>query len=298
MNIIQVQYVLTVAEQGSMSKAAESLFVSQPALSLQIKKLENELGFALFYRTAQGVSLTPEGQEFCESAGQVRRAWEELEKTGARLGQKNRDRVCIRLGPRVFSNELFPRIVTFFDSHPEIEPTFMAADDGNFLQDLRDGSIDLALSYLPPEEQVEDIRRFFHCELIREQQCVLCGHDHPLAGRERMAFRELQDHTIITAPEHSMEARMLHRSFQEHGIQPRRVYRVDNVDTTLELVRAGKGVIVGPRSFAVYHGVCAVPLTPAAEESLSFICLRENRTRPEIKAFCRYLQEICREKEH
>ena len=52
-----------MADHGSISKAAEALFVSQPAISLQIKKLESELGFSLLYRTAQGVSLTPAGEE-------------------------------------------------------------------------------------------------------------------------------------------------------------------------------------------------------------------------------------------
>lgn len=295
MNITQVQYVLAVAEQGSMSKAAEKLFVSQPALSLQIKKLESELGFSLFYRTAQGVSLTEAGEAFCADARRVRQVWEELEDTCMRLGQQARERLRVRLGPRVFSNGLFPRIVVFFEKHPEIEPTFMVADDGNFLEDLKTGNIHLALSYLPPEQLLQDARSYFSCELIREQQCVLTGHDTPLAKLEEVSLLALRDQTILTAPEDSMEARALQRSFQEHGITPARTYRVDSVDTIMELVRAGKGVVLGPRSFATYYGVCGVPLAPAAEESLSFICLRENQNRPAIRVFRKYLQALCRE---
>ena len=59
MNINQIQYALTVARYKNFSKAAESLFLSQPALSLQIKKLEQELGFSLFSRKAQWVTITP-----------------------------------------------------------------------------------------------------------------------------------------------------------------------------------------------------------------------------------------------
>ena len=64
-----------MADHGSISKAAEALFVSQPAISLQIKKLESELGFSLLYRTAQGVSLTPAGEEFCDGARLVQQSW-------------------------------------------------------------------------------------------------------------------------------------------------------------------------------------------------------------------------------
>ena len=71
MNMSQVQYALTVARYKNFSKAAESLFLSQPALSLQIKKLEQELGFALFSRKAQGVTITPEGEKFFEDAQAV-----------------------------------------------------------------------------------------------------------------------------------------------------------------------------------------------------------------------------------
>ena len=297
MNITQIQYVLAIAEHGSMSRAAESLFLSQPALSLQVKKLENELGFSLFYRTAQGVSLTEEGRAFCDSAHQVRQSWAQLEDTAARLGHKSRERLCIRLGPRVFTNRLFPKIVAFFDQHPEMEPTFIVVDGGNFLEDLTGGAIDLALTYLPPVELVPDVRRFFCCPLIRETQCVLMGHDDPLADCGSVTFDQLRSQTFITTPENSMEAQVILWTLQQHGVTPSRLYRLDVTDTVMDLVRGGKGVALGPKSAAGYYGVHAVPLEPPVEDSLSFICLRENQNRPALRQLRRYLQEICRDVE-
>ena len=71
MNILQVKYVLEIAKYQNISRAADALYVSQPALSLQIKKLEEELGFALFVRTPHGVRLSQNGEIFREKATAV-----------------------------------------------------------------------------------------------------------------------------------------------------------------------------------------------------------------------------------
>lgn len=293
MNITQIQYILAAAENGSISKAAEALFVSQPALSLQIKKLESELGFSLFYRTAQGVSLTPAGEEFYANAKLVQQSWEHLQQTCARLTRQNREHLCIHLGPRVFSNGLFPKIVMFFEQHPYIEPTFIVAGDRDFLEDLKNGDIDLALNYLSSAVLFPDAQRFFRCELIREPQCILTHRGSRLAKQEQVSFADLRDYTIIAAPEESMEARILKNILQKHGVVPGRMYRLDSIDTAMEMVRSGTGIVLGPKSFAEYYGVCAVPLSPPFEESLSFVCLRENKNRIGLKELRKYLLEIC-----
>lgn len=294
MNITQIRYVLAIAEQGSMSRAAESLFLSQPALSLQIKKLEDELGFPLFFRTAQGVTLTDEGKVFCASAREVADKWHALEETAEKLGRRHRERLCLRLGPRVFTNRLFPDIVAFFDSHPELEPTFIVVDDGNFLEDLAAGSVDVALTYLPPAELIPDGRRFYHCPLIREPQCILTGDGDPLAEQSCATFDQLRSRTLITTPENSVESQVTLWTLQQHGVTPNRLYRLDVTDTVMDLARAGKGVVLGPRSAGEYYGLRAVPLDPPMEESLSFICLRESQNRPALRQLRRYLQDICK----
>ncbi|MBO5491852.1 MAG: hypothetical protein J5974_00825, partial [Pyramidobacter sp.] len=67
----------------------------------------------------------------------------------------------------------------------------------------------------------------------------------------------------------------------------------DSMKTNMDLLRSGKGVIIGPQSFADYFGVAAVPLEPAVSASLDFICLDKNAARPEIATLRRYLQKLC-----
>ena len=78
MDITQVRYAVTVAKCGSLSKAAEALYLSQPALTQRIKHLETELGYSLFCRSPQGFSLTPAGKQFCANAQPLLCAWEQF----------------------------------------------------------------------------------------------------------------------------------------------------------------------------------------------------------------------------
>lgn len=80
MTLTQVLYALAVARYLNFSRAADSLFVSQPALSLQIKNLEKELGYDLFARTPHGILLTELGEEFCRDAQAVANQWEAFQQ--------------------------------------------------------------------------------------------------------------------------------------------------------------------------------------------------------------------------
>ena len=81
-----------------------------------------------------------------------------------------------------------------------------------------------------------------------------------------------------------------------HGITLSRLYRTDGIDTVIKLVRSGKGVILGPRSFADYYNVAAVPLDPPEDVYLEFICLGKNAMRPDILMFRRFMEELCKGK--
>ena len=80
MTITQIIYALETARRRNISKAADALFVSQSALSQQLQKLEKELGYALFERTAHGLQITAEGMQFCEEAQPLIEHWEQFQK--------------------------------------------------------------------------------------------------------------------------------------------------------------------------------------------------------------------------
>ena len=99
---------------------------------------------------------------------------------------------------------------------------------------------------------------------------------------------------MMTGLENSMEDRLVREMCRLHKITLKRLYRTDSMDTVMGLVRSGKGVILGPLSFADYYGVAAVPLSPAMSVDLKFICLQRSSGRPDIVLFRRYMTELCR----
>lgn len=293
MNINQIQYALTVARYKNFSKAAESLFLSQPALSLQIKKLEQELGFSLFTRKAQGVTITPEGEKFFQDAQVVEIAWNQMLQNVSATRLRNRQHLRIAVSTRIYSNGLFDDIVDFFDHHPEIEATFVTEAGADSFSALQNGAIDIALDRLPPTQLLPDSKRFFSCELISEQQCFLVSPDSKKFTADTMSFATLEGTSFITGLENSMEDRSLKQFCRDYGISLGKLYRSDGITTVMDLVRSGKGITLGPISFASYFGVRAIPVEPDTYVSLNFICLKERSAIPEILLFKNHLLQAC-----
>ena len=122
MNIQQLTYIVEIAKCKSISRAAEYLFVSQPALSQQIRNLEKELGYRVFRRTSKGLELTEKGNLFYEKAQKMLEDWNHFKEEV--ISGTEHKKLKIGLGARVYSNRLFPKIARYFEKHPELEVTF------------------------------------------------------------------------------------------------------------------------------------------------------------------------------
>lgn len=296
MTITQVLYALEVARCRNFSRAADNLFVSQPALSLQIKNLETELGYNLFSRTPKGIFLTELGQHFCKDAQVMADSWNDFQRRVCTQTQTGCRRLRVGMGSRVYSNRLFEDVVRFFEAHPDIEVTFLTEAGQDWVSALKEGTLDLAIDRLPPEPLLPDQRGFTAYDLIPERQCILMSKTDPRSSWETMTFQDLQGSTIITGLENSMEDRTLKQECRDFGVTLNRIYRSDGIETNMNLVRGGKGYVIGPWSFAEYYGVAAVPLEPEINVWLKFICLQKNAGRPEISALRRHLAKVCQER--
>ena len=296
MNITQVRYALAVAKYQSFSQAASHLYITQPALSLQIRKLEQELGMALFTRTPQGVFLTDAGTAFCKDAKPVIAAWERLQRNMA-ARKRHAGMLRIGLGPRVYSNNLFDAVADFFNTHTETEVTFVTDSMNNILDDLAENRLDLVLDRMPPENLIDNRSLFYTKDLIRERHCVLLSWDDPRSRFQELAFEAMNGESVITGPENSMEDRIMKRDAAYYGVTTNRTYRCNSVSTSMSLVRSGKGYALGPVSDGRHYDVAAVPMIPEVYISLSFICLKQRAQEPIFVLFRDYLTEICKKRQ-
>lgn len=292
MTIQQVLYVLEVASLRSVSQAAQRLYISQSALSQQLRRLEEELGYSLFTRSAHGLQLTQDGEQFCAEARPIADAWTALCEKVRRDRSSERIRLRLGIGSRVYSNGLFPQIMAFFEANPRYEITLVTEAGQDVLEALRRGELDMALDRLPINEDLGDNPLFFSCPLIRERQCVLMKREDPRASQPSISVRELQGCTMMSGLEDSAEDRAMKAICRRYHISVNRVYRSDGIETNMQMVREGMGVALGPESFAEYYHVAAVPLEPEIRISLQFVCMKESLKRPETRQFRDYLLQI------
>ncbi|MCF0137704.1 MAG: LysR family transcriptional regulator [Oscillospiraceae bacterium] len=277
MTITQVMYLLEIARCGSISKAAERLYISQPALSAQMRKLEAELGCELLRREHQGISLTAAGKHFCKTAEPVGEAWRILEEESKHLSSAVCAQVRVGVGPRAISNGLLNVLLSFFDSHPDTNLTLITDIGENTLRALEEHRMDLAIDRLPPDNLFPHRERFYISPLMKERQCVLMSHSDPRAGRRELLYRELHKSPFVSGTVGSLDDVIMKDLCRKYSIMPGRVYRADNFEAVMSLIQHGKGVAFGPESFAKHFNVAAVPVNPKTDIYLNLICLRENR---------------------
>lgn len=292
MNITQVRYVLAVTKYHNFSLAASHLYVTQPALSLQVRKLEQELGTLLFNRTPQGVFPTDAGLAFCKDAKPLIAAWERLQRN---MASRTRDGGTLRigLGARVYSNDLFDPIADYFNTHTETEVTFVSDTISNSLDELAENRLDLVLDRLPPENLIENRQLFYAKDLIRERHCVLLSKNDPRSQYKELAFQALNGDSVITGPEGSMDDRIMKQDAAYYGVTTNRTYRCNSTATIMSLVRSGKGYALGPSSYGRHYQVAAVPMIPETYISLSFICLKHRVKEPQFTQFLDFLAGQC-----
>lgn len=294
MTIIQVLYVLEVARHQSISKAAERLFISQPALSAQIRKLEQELGCSLFRREHQGVSLTAAGKAFCKTARPVETAWKRLRQESLTLGDAVCRQVRIGVGARAFTNGLVDAVITFFDRHPETAVSLITDIAEHTLEALEEKRMDLAIDRLPPASMLRHRERFSILPLLSEPQCILLSPQDPRAAWTEFPFEKLQDNAVVSGPEGSLDDLITREYCRHYHVQPSRTYRADNLEAVISLIRSGKGVALGSPSFGSHYHVAAVPMVPADEAELCLICLRQNQNNSLVVQLGQYLRTYVR----
>lgn len=253
------------------------------------------MGCELFRREPQGVSLTDAGRVFFREAREMAGSWNRFQEGIKLLGDVICDHVRIGVGARALSNGLFEALVSFFERNPETEVTFITDIGDNVLEALEQKRINLALDEMPPEAMIHHPERFFSVELLRERQCILLSREDPRASCGELPFDSLQGSAFISGPEHSLDAELMRMMCEKHGVRMSKVRRADSVEAMMVLIRSGKGVALGPRSFARRYGVAAVPMLPETDAPLSLICMKQNSRNPLVVQTEAYLKEYIRE---
>ncbi len=201
MTIQQLNYVITISEKGSLNKAAEVLFVTQPSLTSAVRELEKELGITLFNRGGKGVTLTNDGAEFIQYARQVVTQYDRLlEKYGK--GGNLRKKFGISCQHYSFAVKSFVEMVKQFDTD-EYEFAIRESKTRDVIEDVTTGKSEIGILYLSDFNR-KAIGKFlksnqleFH-PLIKCEPYVYLWKGHPLAGKQSIRLEELRDYPCLS----------------------------------------------------------------------------------------------------
>jgi DNA-binding transcriptional LysR family regulator len=191
-----LRYFAVVAEEGNLTRAAERLFVSQPALTKQIRQLESQLGVRLFTRSRAGMALTAAGQALAKQAPAVLGGWDQaLREAKSAASQAAR---VLRVGFLAgAANEATQEILAAFaPRRPAWRVEMRAASWLDPTAGLASGDADVALLRLPFPGQ-DSLRTVV---LLTEPRWVALPAAHPLAGRDQICFRDLWAEPFVAAP--------------------------------------------------------------------------------------------------
>jgi DNA-binding transcriptional LysR family regulator len=246
-----LRYFRAVAEEGNLTKAAARLYISQPALTKQIRQLEDHLGATLFTRSKSGMALTGPGAALAESIEAVLDAWDRAERA-VRTTEAKASKV-LRVGFLASAaNEKTQKIIgAFRESRPDWRVELRQASWGAPIAGLVSGEVETAFMRLPFPDQDD----FHLLPLLTEPRCIAMAANHPLAQRETVVFADLLDEPFIAAPAATGAFRDHWIGAEARGGRPVNVGAVtEHPDDWLTAIANGDGIALAPESAARYYG--------------------------------------------
>jgi DNA-binding transcriptional LysR family regulator len=237
-NSRQLAAVLAIAEYRSFIAAAAHLGISQPALTVAIKRLEQTIGLPLFQRTTRRVTVTVPGREFVAMAERILNDLTLSMRSLRELTDRQRGQVIVSSLPQVPTS---PLIVEYGRRFPGIEIQLREGLQDDVRDDIRSGLADFGICYvegLPASHVAES--------LGIERLWVVLRKDHPLAGRGHIEFRALRDVSLVSLPAAGTIRRLVDGTATAAGFALRHAVTVSRPLTVLNLVAAGVGIAVLP----------------------------------------------------
>lgn len=253
MTLRELEYLVALAKYRHFGRAAEACLVSQPTLSAQIKKLEDELGVALVERDSRGVILTSYGHETAARARQILLEIEQLKHSVRQ--NRNPEAGTLRLG-------IFPTLGPYLLPHvvpaarkrfPKLELLLIEEKSVHLLSRLREGEIDVALLALPINDNSQ-LRTEF---LFEERFLLAVPNSHPFARRASIGLGELVNHDLMLLEDgHCLRDQAL-EVCRFTGASERSSFRATSLETLRQMVSAEVGITLLPELATFNRGVLA-----------------------------------------
>lgn len=285
-----VQAFVAIADRGSFQGAADSLHVTQTAITQRLRKLETYLGVALIERTTRSMALTVIGRSFLPQArrllGELADALVEIRETG----EARRGDVSIACVPTV-GVQYLPRILQAYAArYPHNRIKILDHASGAVEETVLRREVEFGINIArDPHPDLASV------PLTADRYVLICRRDHALAKRRRIAWRQLQAYPLIFAGEVSGNRALLDVALKTSGVALRSFYEVQRSSTAVGLVAQGVGAAVVPAlalQKGAYPMVCAIELTqPVVSRTLVLLARKTAQFSPAAQALYDMIRE-------
>lgn len=227
-----LKYFVEVAQHQSFTHAASALHIAQPALSIAIKKFEQQLDVTLFRRDERKVSLTHEGEVLLEHALRILRQLEDAQLAVDEL--KGLVKGEVRLGtPSMMGSYFFPEIIMAFKSYfPNLKMTMVEAGTQSIRKMLLNGELDIGVILnhdLPPDLEVDP--------LLSSQMVAVVGKEHELAEKKEIEFKEFFDHELVMFKPGYFHRDFIDNTCKEHKLTANISFETNLLPMILSIVK-------------------------------------------------------------
>lgn len=290
-HVRDLRYFVAVAEELHFTRAAERLYVSQPALSKQVRALERHLGVELFRRDPQGVTVTEAGAALLPHARRVLDAWSDGTAALEAARAAARSTLVVGMSTSPGRGGLLPAIRSRFTAaHPDTVLRLRQVSWEDPTAGLADGDADIAFVWLP----LPDAERYGWTVVAEEPRLVALPQSHPLAPRPEIDFADLLDEPFLALPAGAGPLRDYWLALEERAGRPPRIgAEIAGTEETYEALVAGLGVCLvatGNAPLITLGGVVTRPVRGLAPSRFALAWRREDARRPLVRAYA----EACR----
>ena len=274
----QVRGFLAVARHQSFTRAARELNVSQPALTVQVRGLEERVGLRLFDRDSRGVRITRAGRELARKLERLRDEFDAAigETRDLALGRRGVVRLaCLQ---SVASTVLPPAIARFQREYPGIAFSVKDVSGARTLDMVRDGLVDFGLADMPTTEPGLEF-----APLLATRLHAVAPPAHPLARARRLTLERIARYPVILMDRETSARRLVDAAFAQAGCEPACGIEVVALATVLAMVRCGNGITVLPvssRDGPMHEGVVVRPIQDHAATRWLGVLRRTGRSLP------------------
>lgn len=295
MTLQQLKYAVTVAECGTISAAAEKLFISQPSLTTAIRELESEMGVTIFSRTNRGVIVSREGEEFLGYARQILSQAQLLQErfSGREQGEK---RFAVSSQHFNFTVLAFSRLVQNFRG-PRYSFHFRETTTYEVLEDVSQLRSEVGILALN-EDNERFLRRMFgklgleFMELKRVQAELFVSAEHPLAGRRFVTVEDVSPYPCITFEQGEHNGQFFFEGLSAVAAQSHKTICVRERATEYQLLRALNGFSPDVGVSAMYREeFVSLPLEPKQFHTIGYILRRDVTPSPMTLEYIQALRE-------